>query len=520
MIYSILLQSLYKKLSLILEIRMMKFKPYEDETTEFKRELTDSLEKEVVAFLNSQKGGDIYIGVEDNGTVLGVQNPDKLQLLIVDRIRNNILPNTLGFFDVVIKEIDNKQVLHIIVARGTERPYYLKKYGLSPAGAYLRIGSGKQQLTTAMIDHLLASRSRNSLRNIPSPRANLTFNQLKIYYEEKGFAINSSFLDSLDLYTSSGQFNYVAYLLADRNSVSIKVAKFAGTDKVDLIENEEYGFCSLIKATNRVLDKLQIENRTFTKVTGAAERLERRMIEERALREAIINAFIHNDYTFEVPPVFEIYSNRLAVISYGGLVAGLSREDFLAGRSMPRNRELMRVFRDLDMVEQLGSGMNRMLGAYSPDIFKLSENFLEVSFDFASEYKEPLSLGNHDSGLDRKLGNGLGNKLGNAAPKAKKSRLRLGNPQAKLGNGLGNRLGNKLGNKLDDRLGNAPTEIHPAGIKDKILKRMREDAKISATKLALELSLSQTAIEKHIKQLREAGQIKRVGGTRGHWQVL
>lgn len=267
-----------------------------------------------------------------------------------------------------------------------------------------------------------------------------------------------------------------------------------------------------------MLDKLDIENRTFTKVTGAAERLERRMIEERALREAVINALIHNDYTFEVPPVFEIYSNRLAVISYGGLVAGLSREDFLAGRSMPRNRELMRVFRDLDMVEQLGSGMNRMLGAYSADIFKLSETFLEVSFDFASEYKEPL--GKHDSALDRKLGNGWGNKLGNDPLKPQKSSARLGNPQAKLSNELGNRLGNQLGNKLDDRLGNAPTEIHSTGIKDIILTRMREDPKISATKLALELSLSQTAIEKHIKQLREAGMLKRVGGTRGHWQVL
>ncbi len=79
---------------------MPPFHHYEDEYTEFKRVLTDTLEKEVVAFLNSSKGGDIYIGVEDDGTIIGVTNPDKLQLAIIGRIKNNILPTTLGFFDV------------------------------------------------------------------------------------------------------------------------------------------------------------------------------------------------------------------------------------------------------------------------------------------------------------------------------------------------------------------------------------------------------------------------------------
>ena len=77
---------------------MTNFNPYEGKTTEFKRELTGSLEKEVVAFLNSAKGVDIYIGVEDDGTVVGVQNPDKFQLAISDRIKNYILPTTPGFF--------------------------------------------------------------------------------------------------------------------------------------------------------------------------------------------------------------------------------------------------------------------------------------------------------------------------------------------------------------------------------------------------------------------------------------
>lgn len=159
------------------------------------------------------------------------------------------------------------------------------------------------------------------------------------------------------------------------------MAKYAGADKCDLIENEEYGFCSLIKAAHQVLDKLNVENKTLTRITGAAEREQHRMVDERALREALINAMVHNDYSSEVPPVVEIFSNRISITSYGGLVTGLSREECLAGRSMPRSRELMRVFRDLDLVEQLGSGMHRILSVYSSDIFHISDNFFEICFE-------------------------------------------------------------------------------------------------------------------------------------------
>ena len=156
----------------------------------------------------------------------------------------------------------------------------------------------------------------------------------------------------------------------------MKVAKYSGKNKVDLVENEEYGYCSLIKATNLILDKLEIENRTYTKITGAAQRLQKRMIDRTALREALINAIVHNDYSREVMPVVEIYSDRLSITSYGGLVEGLSKNEFFKGRSMLRNREIMRIFKDLDLVEQLGSGMNRILEKYPQNVFNFSEHFI------------------------------------------------------------------------------------------------------------------------------------------------
>lgn len=223
---------------------------HENNRTEFKSELNDKLEKEIVAFLNNKEGGILYIGLDDNGKPVGLSEIDSIQLKIADRIKNNILPSTLGLFDIVTENVENVPVIKILISSGLEKPYYIKKQGMSPNGCFIRMGTSSQPMTTAMIDDLYSRRIHNTLRNIPSPRQDLTFAQLKIYYQERGLELNDRFANSLELLTPDGKYNYVAYLLADENGVSIKVAKYSGTDKVDLIENEEYGYCSLIKATH------------------------------------------------------------------------------------------------------------------------------------------------------------------------------------------------------------------------------------------------------------------------------
>ncbi len=234
-------------------------------------------------------------------------------------------------------------------------------------------------MTKKMIDSLYSKRIRNSLGKLLAPRQDLTFKQLKIYYEENGFDLNDKFLNNLELYTEENKFNYAAYLLADENGISMKVAKYSGTDKVDLIENAEFGYCSLIKATENILNKLDIENITMTEIT-ATVRKERRLVDPTALREAVINAIIHNDYSNGIPPVFEIFSDKFVITSSGGLPQELSQEEFFEGISAPRNKELMRVFKDVRLVEQLGSGVQRILNAYDRGVFKFSMNFLKVIF--------------------------------------------------------------------------------------------------------------------------------------------
>jgi Predicted transcriptional regulator containing an HTH domain and an uncharacterized domain shared with the mammalian protein Schlafen len=416
----------------------------------------------VVAFLNNKEGGILYIGVDDNGKPIGVSDVDSMQLKIADRIKNNILPSTLGLFDIVTEEIENISVIKILISSGLEKPYYIKKHGMSPNGCFTRMGTSSQPMSTAMIDSLYSKRTHNTLRNITSPRQDLTFAQLKIYYQERGLELNEKFTNSLELLTPDGKFNYVAYLLADENGVSIKVAKYAGSDKVDLVENEEYGYCSLIKATHQVLEKLKIENITRAKVTNA-KRVEKNLIEPIPMREAVINAIVHSDFSREIPPVFEIFNDKMVFTSYGGLIQGQSKEDFFSCSSMPRNRELMRVFKDVGLVEQLGSGMSRILKEYDKSIFHISEHFIKVEFPFSLP-KETIIIANGDDN------------------------------------------GNETGN---DNL-----EIW------KVMEILSENPSITAKQMAKQMNISPRKVSRLIKELKENGKIVRIGSDRkGYWKI-
>jgi len=441
----------------------------ESNRVEYKRELTDSLEKEAVAFLNYHEGGNIYIGIDNAGQTVGLINADQLQLAIKDRLRNNISPSTLGLFDVLLEKIEGKEIIKITLAGGPEKPYYLKKFGMSEKGCFIRIGSASEPMNNRMIEELFAKRTRNTIGLMRTPRSDLSFEQLKIYYQEAGFALNEKFLNNLELLTPDDQLNYAAYLLADENGVSIKVAKYADTTRVYLTESNEYGYCSMIKAVKRVLDKMEVENRTFTKITSR-ERLQKRMIDSTALREAVINAIVHNDYSNNVPPKFEFFTDRLEITSAGGLPYGVDKVDFFTGLSVPRNKELMRIFKDLELVEFLGSGIPRILQKYDSSVFSFSENYLRITFKYEMEIGQ-----DNVSGL-------------------------VENVEKRLVDGL-----------VDGLVEN----------QKKILQILAVHPFTSKKELSVKLDISTTAIDKNIETLKKKGLLIRIGSDRsGHWEVV
>ena len=331
-----------------------------------------------MAFLNYKEGGYIYIGIDKDGSTVGVSDVDDCMLRLKDRIKHNISPSAMGLFDIAEEQKDGRSIIKVTVASGIEKPYFKTKYGMTPRGAYMRVGTSAEPMPQEQIDRLFAMRTRNSIGRIVSNRQDLSFEQLRIYYDERGKRLNDNFKRTLELLTDDGKYNYVAYLLADENGNSIKVAKYSSLDRCDLIENNEYGYCSLIKATKSVLSKLDIENKVAATITPM-ERIETPLWNKVALREAVINAIVHNDYSFEVPPKFEIFPDRLEITSAGRLPESLTREEFFNGISIPRNKELMRIYRDVELVESLGSGIPRILRAYGEDCFKFTDNFIRIT---------------------------------------------------------------------------------------------------------------------------------------------
>ena len=352
----------------------------ENELVEHKEKLTDLLEKESVAFLNA-KGGNIYIGVKDNGDVVDISNIDKVQLQVKDRLIFGISPSILSLVSITSEKISDKTVLKITLKEGTEKPYYIKNKGLSESGAFIRIGNSAQPMTQKMIFAFQTKSFPKSLINIESPEQELTFADLFIHYRRFSKPLNdNTFAKTLNFLTSDGKYNYLAYLMADNNHLSVRFARFndAG-ERFELIEKAiEYGNCCLITAIQRILDRYEIENITFSKFTGAAHRIDKRLVDAKCLREVIINAFAHNDYSHGMLPIFEVFQNRFAIRSYGGLVPQLSINDFFLGVSALRNSELMRILKDLEIVEALGFGIREIAKVYDRNIFEFTDNTIYV----------------------------------------------------------------------------------------------------------------------------------------------
>lgn len=226
---------------------------------------------------------------------------------------------------------------------------------------------------------MLVANEENSLGLIPSPQQSLTFECMKAAYLEKGITLADNFASVFNFYTPDLKFNYAAYLLSDHNNFCISLAKYEGTDRSILHESTDFGHCSLIKGTKQLLQKLDKENLSFTRIVGKAK-IDKRQIDPVSLKEATVNAIVHNDYSNGIPLKFEIFQNRIELTSSGCLSRQLSKEEFLTGYSAPKNKILMTVFRDLNLVDFLGSGIPRILSRYDQSVFKFSDHFLRIVF--------------------------------------------------------------------------------------------------------------------------------------------
>ena len=472
---------------------------------EYKRELTPELEREVVAYLNCHLGGTIFIGVKNNGEIYGVKNIDQIAQTIKNRLRDNIRPSCLGLFDVLTLEEEGKHYIRLDIASGLEKPYYLRKFGMCPEGCPIRIGTAIESLSTEQIERLYATRLRNSLHDMISPRDDLTFTDLKIYYNGRGIVLNDSFLKTLEFLTSDGKLNFAAYLMADANGNSVKFAKYAGTDRATLIENDDYGQCSLVKSFYQLETRLKGENKTFARITFG-RRLERKLVDTVALREAVLNALLHNEYAYGGTPKVEMFDDRIEVTSSGSLPPGVTREDFLAGTSSPRNKELMRIFHDLGIVESLGSGLPRILKKYPESVIDIRDSYIRITFPFAKGYIQASDSMITDNSSVGNVGN------------------RTDISGANTDNIHGGNVGNQANERsvITDNVGNGDIKSRDRGKNMlRLLDIFAEYPHFSITEAANMLGIVKRTAERYVSELQKEGLLVKHGVTRNvKWEVI
>lgn len=243
--------------------------------------------------------------------------------------------------------------------------------------------------------------------------------------------------------------------MSDHNETSIKVTTFAGNDKSVILKMNEYGGKCLIISTLNVLDYVESIKETKVKITGK-ERIEEDTFDFECFREAWLNAVVHNRWVNSAPPAVYIYSDKIEIVSDGGLPTSLSIKDYFEGISKPVNEKMLRIFKDLDLIERTGHGVPKIVEKYGKDIFKISKNTVRIFIP-----------------LDKKL----------------------------------------LENLDDSIIDLNENEI-------KVLRLLEENPKYNVKEIIEITKLSKPYIRKIYKNLKEKGYIERIGSNKtGYWKV-
>ena len=361
---------------------------YESEKREYKEQFTEDVYKTVIAFANTG-GGVLYLGINDQGFAVGLENIDENYTRLTNGIRDSIAPDITMFIRYVLRE-DN--VIEIQVGEGSYKPYYIKKKGLKPTGVYVRQGASTAQASSEQIRRMIKDADGDVFEELRAMNQELTFSAMKESFQKRELPLSEEKFTSLGLRNPEDkQFTNLAWLLSDQCQHTLKIAVFAGDDKTVFKDRKEFSG-SIFRQLEEGYAYLQLVNRTAGRFSGL-ERIDLTDYPEDALREALLNAMIHRDYSFSGSIIINANDAYMEFISLGGLLAGLSKEDICNGISLPRNKKLAELCLRLKLIESYGTGIGKMYRAYKdcdqkPEFIITSNTFKVILPNRNSEPKE------------------------------------------------------------------------------------------------------------------------------------
>lgn len=333
----------------------------ESETVELKTIIVDDIKKEIIAFANCQ-GGKIYIGVQDNGEVIGMDDPDGAALQISNMVRDAIKPDLTMFLHYETLKIGAKSIIAVDIQRGTERPYYIAKKGLRPEGVYVRQGYSSVPATDTAIRRMVKETDGDSFEEMRSLEQDLTFEAAQKEFSERNILFGSIQMKTLGIMSQDGIYTNLGLLLSEQCVHTIKAAVFEGTSQSVFKDRKEFSG-SLFKQMGAVYDYIDFHNQTRS-TFDKLRRIDTRDYPEVAVREALLNSLVHREYSFRASTLISIYSDRIEFTSIGGLVSGVTLNDVLMGISVCRNTKLANVFYRLELIEAYGTGMRKIMNVY------------------------------------------------------------------------------------------------------------------------------------------------------------
>ena len=266
---------------------------------------------------------------------------------------------------------------------------------------------------------------------------------------------------------STTKYNLLAFLLSDNNDVTCRVSIFSGKRKSDnQYSLNDFGKKCLLITIDQILNYLDSFNTVILDETNRiVERKEIPLFDSKCLREAILNAFIHNDWVDLNAPMISIFSDRIEILSYGSLPSKQTIAGFFAGKSKPRSQELAEVFLQLRISERSGRGVTKVVDAYGKEVFQIEEDFIKVTIPFSSE---------------RYFGSSI------------------------------------IGQKDEQKYLTKSEQI-----KNTIISEIRHNPNITTNHLMKMLSLGKTSIQNYLRELTKQGLIEHVGSKRGgYWKAI
>ena len=373
----------------------------ENKTTEFKREYTDDLKYAVVAFANTD-GGKVYIGINDDGSVQGVKDTDGTMLRITNMIRDVVRPDVTMFTECAIEEIDGQPVIVVNVQRGTARPYYLSGKGVRPEGVYIRQGASSVPASETVILNMIKETSGDCYEDARSINQQLTFEKADAFFAGRKVSFGDQQKRTLNIIGADGTYTNLGMLLSDQCVHTIKLAVFEGSKKTVFRDRKELTG-SLLTQLENAYSYIDQFNRTRAEFEGL-DRIDKRDYPAEALREALLNAITHRDYSFSGSTLISIFDDRIEFVTIGGLVRGLSFNDIMLGVSALRNQKLANVFYRLHLIEAYGTGILKINESYADcnvkPQFEVTDNAFKITLpniNYAGERKEqptaPVKIG-------------------------------------------------------------------------------------------------------------------------------